>query len=272
MPLYEPLENEEPTSGEGKIPSPEGVATSEGGSKHDLNEEFSDQARAARIQLAMMEVLEGSVSSGRAKKYWENLKLKPVHVQMLLMKAAGSSNRAIAQQLGFAESRVSVIVNHPDAMFLLGVLVSAQAEVLLDVKTRIKAHAGEALDTVLHVMRHGEAKDRLKAGFGLLDRAGYGAVQKSESTHRFEMPAKEANNLVSAMRESSELDDIEEADWSEIERQGAGPLEQEELVTPVGLGGGTGDPGTKSTQVDEEIGSEPPSTGHLVPSLSRRIA
>lgn len=254
---------------EAKKVSAGGASSSRGPTKHDLNAEFSDEARAARIQTAMMQVLDGSISSGRALKYWENLKLKPVHVQMLLMKAAGSTNRAIAQQLGYDESRVSVIVNHPDAMYLLGVLVSAQAESLLDIKARVKAHAGEALDTVLHVMRHGEAKDRLKAGFGLLDRAGYGAVQKSESTHRFEMPAAAANNLADAMKESLAIEKIAEAEWELVEKKGAGPLESD---SPEGLGGGTGDPGSEESQETEVIEGEPPALSHLVPTPSRRIA
>ena len=190
----------------------------------DLNAEqhFSDEARVERMQGAMLEVMAGAVSRGRNLKYWENLRLKPVHMQMLLMKAAGFKNRAIAKQVGYDEGRVSVIVNHPDAMYLLSHLVSFQAETLLDVNARIQAHAGEALDTALMLLRNGKQEVREKVAFKLLDRAGYGAVKKVEATHKFEMPADQASALTAALRESDDVEDMSDADFEIIENGPAG--------------------------------------------------
>lgn len=218
----------------------------------DPNVHFSEEARAERMQLAMLEVMEGASARGRRLKYWENLRLKPKHMQMLLMKAAGYSNNKIAEQMDMTAARVSVIVNHPDAMYLLSHLVSYQAENLLDVKARIQAHAGEALDTALMLMRTAKPEVREKVAFKLLDRAGYGAVQKTEAVHKIEMSAPQAATLTAALRESAEVEDMEEVEY--------------EIENSEGQVGGSGIP---SQDVDVSTG-EPPTSNQLVPS--RRTA
>lgn len=213
---------------------------------------FSAEARESRIADVFLDVMNGNVARGRSLRYWENLKLNPVHIQMLIMKAAGYKNRAIARQFDYDEARVSVIVNHPDARSVLSRLVSFQAENLLDIKARIQAHSGEALDTVLVAMRTAEKPiDRANIGFKLLASAGYGAVQKVDHSVKFEMPAAEAHKLTEALNESQELQD---ADW-EIVSEHAGQV------------GGVGD----SEEREVSVGTEqtdivsPPHDGQLVP-------
>ncbi len=230
---YEPLvESEEtPTA---KVPN--SADAPEASSGLDSAEHFTEEARVQRMQEAMFAVMEGAVARGRSLKYWENLRLKPVHMQMLLMKAAGFKGRAIAEKLGYDEARVSVIVNHPDSMYLLSHLVSFQAETLLDVNARIHAHSGEALDTALMLLRNGKEEIREKVAFKLLDRAGYGAVKKVEATHKFEMPAAQASALTAALRESDEVEDMEYADFQVLENGpagGSGSPEESELLDRV---------------------------------------
>lgn len=265
MPVYEPLaDSPTPQGGQSARSAAFGAVseepkTEEKASVDDVNEHFSAEARVERMQSAMLDIMDGAVTRGRSLKYWENLRLKPVHMQMLLMKAAGFKNKVIAEQLGYDESRVSVIVNHPDAMYLLSHLVSYQAENLLDVKARIQAHAGEALDTALVIMRTGAPEVRERVAFKILDRAGYGAVQKSESVHRLELPAAQAANLSKAVRESMEVDDITDAEWEEVEASGC---------SSEGLAGGTGEPEVLEGAHTPEGRSrgEPPSTGLQAPS------
>jgi transcriptional regulator len=228
MMIYEPL-------AEIKLP-PEADEPS----KEDINEHFSSEAREDRMQNAMVELMSGSVARGRSLKYWENLKLKPMHIQMLIMKAAGYKNHQIAERMNLTQARVSVIVNHPDAEYFLSHLISYQAENLLDVKARIQAHAGEALDTALVLMRTAKDEVREKVAFKLLDRAGYGAVQKTEVSHKVEMPAAQAQVLNDALRESME---VEEADFEVLNDMGQ-----------AGVGIGT----------PEDV-SEPPTGRQLVP-------
>lgn len=220
--------------------------------KHDSNDAFSTEGREERLSGLMLDVLQGNIGRGRSLKYWENLKLNPSHVQMLVMKAAGYNNRAIARQFGYTEARVSVIVNHPDAMTVLSRLVSMQAENLLDIKARIQAHSGEALDAVLTAMRTAEKPiERAAIGFKLLDRAGYGAVQKVDHSVRFEMPAAEAHNLTAALQESQEVQD---AEWSIVSEH-------------AGRAGGVGDSEEREASVgaDQSDIVSPPHDGQLVP-------
>lgn len=233
VPLYEPLDESE-ESLESELPkSSDAPETSSG---LDASEHFSEEARQERMQAAMFDVMAGAVARGRSLKYWENLRLKPVHMQMLLMKAAGFTGKAIAEKLDYDQGRVSVIVNHPDAMYLLSHLVSFQAETLLDVNARIAAHSGEALDTALMLLRNGKEEVREKVAFKLLDRAGYGAVKKIEATHKFEMPAAQASALTAALRESDEVEDMEDADFQVLENGpagGSGSPEESELLDRV---------------------------------------
>lgn len=173
-------------------------------------------SKIERLQGLMLQVLDGTISRGRSLKYWENLKLNPKHIQMLVMKAAGFTNNYIAAEFEMTAARVSVIVNHPDAQSVLSRLISYQAEELIDVKSRIRAHSAEALDISLDVMRN--ARDdglKLKAAFGLLDRGGYGAVQRSEAKIEVSLPIAAANAIGAALRESQE---VEDADW-EVEEE-----------------------------------------------------
>ena len=166
--------------------------------------------RHSRLEQLMAAAFSGQIARGRDLKYWENLRLKPQHIQMLVMKAAGYKNNQIAEQMDMDPGRVSVIVNHPDSQSVLAVLVSFQAEELLDIKTRIQAHSGEALNVALDQMRNASAPAvRLKAAFGLLDRAGYGAVQRTENKHEIVIPEKAASGIAKALKEAQEIEDVD---------------------------------------------------------------
>lgn len=251
--FYEPFQEDQPLPGE-KPSSPAAAAD-----PADVNKHFSDEARMERMQMAMLDVMSGSVARGRYLKYWENLRLKPIHMQMLLMKAAGYTNASIAETVHYDPSRVSVVVNHPDAQYLLSHLVSYQAERLLDVNARIQAHAGEALDTALMLMRTGKEEVRERVSFKLLDRAGYGAIQKSETVHKVEMPVAQAENLSVAVREAMQVEQMVEADWEVMEHPPEEGQDDEGGASPE-------DSGTDASQG----AGEPPTSGHLVPI--RRIA
>jgi hypothetical protein len=200
-------------------------------------------SRHSRLEQLVAAAFSGQLARGRDLKYWENLRLKPQHIQMLVMKGAGYKNNEIARAMDITEARVSVIVNHPDAQSVMALLVSFQAEELLDVKTRIQAHSGEALNVALEQMRNAsEPAVRLKAAFGLLDRAGYGAVQRTENKHVVEIPATAARGIAAALKEAQEIEEVEF-----------------EIVTEA-PDSGTGEP--SETGSSESTSSEPPSAGY----------
>jgi len=202
--------------------------------------------RQEHLNMMLTRALTGELGRGRPLKYWENLRLRPIHLQAVIMKAAGYRNKAIAGLLDLTETRVSVILNHPDALTLISLLVSHAAEDLLDIKTRIRAHAGEALDTVVQVMRVSK-NDNLRSqnAFKLLEMAGYGAVEKKEIEHSVKFEKETGERIAEALAES--------ADYEEF------PPDQYIENNPVMLPGesGIGESLDGSTPA---IGSTPPTT------------
>lgn len=243
--IYEPSQEPESTvSPEPRAPASDSMAFS----------------RESRLQGLVLSALEGNINRGRALKYWENLRLKPQHLQMLMMKAAGFTNNAIAEQMDLTAARVSVIVNHPDSLSLLSTMVSFQAEELIDIKSRIKAHSAEALDVALDVMRNGKDDVRARTAFALLDRAGYGAVQRAEVKHEISVPATAARNIAQAMLESKE---VEEAEWSfEPIQVETSPTEQKTVLSSES--GDSAKEGGSLSNVDEPpVDSYPEQSTHI---------
>jgi hypothetical protein len=169
-----------------------------------------------RLTQLMTKVQAGDICRGRSLKYWENLKLKPKHLQMLLMSAAGFSNGAIASATGYTESRISVILNHPDSLAVLSALISMAAEDTLDVKSRIQAHAGEALDIALDVMRNTRNDNvRKDAAFEILKMAGYSGVDKKATLHVHRLEAPQAERIVEGLGSIEEDEDIDVSEFME---------------------------------------------------------
>lgn len=201
------------------------------------------EARRQSLQHVLAAAMTGELVKNRPLKYWENLRLKPVHMQMVMMKAAGYRNNEIAEQMNYDSSRVSVVLNHPDSQTLLSILISHAAEDVLDINARIKAHAGEALDTALYVMRT-TTKDetRLNASFGLLKMAGYGAVEQKKVTHELKLDRKDSQHLAEVAREARELI-IEQVDYSEF---------LEDTDEEAAGGGGAGESVVEDFEFEEE--------------------
>lgn len=166
--------------------------------------EFNPTARH-ELQGLITRAMTGTLPRIRTLKEWEPDKLNARHVQMVMMRASGLKNNLIAELLDVGEANVSVVLGHPDAQFLLTKVLSYAAESVTDIPTRLKAHAGEALDTALHWMRHGSDRVASKNAFELLKMAGYGAEQKSTVTHNVTLPAAQANQLTEALAESRDI-------------------------------------------------------------------
>lgn len=112
-------------------------------------------------------------------KEWEPEVFSQRHKLAVLMQAAGLKNWEIAEELGFSESRVSVILNDPRARAVLEQYSREVVDSLTDVRLRLKYYANEALTEVVEEMRHSDdPRVRQRAAFGILDRAGYSKIEK----------------------------------------------------------------------------------------------
>lgn len=136
------------------------------------------------------------------------------HRMMARLSAVGYKNREIAKMLDLSESHVSVILSDPRAQIDIADAVENVSDNIIDLHTRMKAHAVEALDEIVDEVRHSkDEKVRQRAAFGILDRAGYTPIQKHMEV-KPELPPNVADRVETAIREVS--DEVHDAEYEYI--------------------------------------------------------
>lgn len=180
---------------------------------------------ARQLKRQMLDSLFARAMSGllprqRALKSWEPDVLDERHLQALLMRAGGMTQAQIAKMFNWTESWTSVVMNHPDAQYVLTRLISFAADNVVDLETRIKAYAPEALDTAVEIMRSSQDEgQRSKNAFEILKMAGYGSKKPEESGAKPAgttvnigqvnvVPAAHVTNLADAIRESRQIKEV----------------------------------------------------------------
>lgn len=131
--------------------------------------------------------------------------MTPQHIQAALLFTQGYNMKEIAATLGMEYATVKYTLKKPAIQALLVKYMSAQAAVLPDITDRLKFHAHEALDKVVHIMRTGRDEVASKAGFKLLEMAGYGAVKKVEASHNVSLGGDKTGELLSTLKQSMEM-------------------------------------------------------------------
>lgn len=169
-------------------------------------------AQREDIEQLMQKALAGDIPRSRDLKPWEPDKLNPRHLQILLLKVSGMKQRTIAALLELDESNVSIVCNHPDSEYIMARMLSFAAENAIDVQAKMKLAAPAIADRLIDVALHSKKEElAAKVGFGLLDRAGYGAVHKAETKneHKVVLEKKQAGLLADAIRESRQIEDAD---------------------------------------------------------------
>ena len=176
--------------------------------------------------------LSGLLPRSRELKSWEPARLDERHLQAVVMRAAGLQQGYIAKCLGFTEPWTSIILNHPDAQYLLSKIVGYASDNVLEIQTRIKGVAGEALDKIVEVMRS-TSDQRLASNnaFELLKMAGYGAVEKKQVEHQVSVPKQSMDLLSAALNESNQIMVVESQ-----YRMVPGPINSEFPAVPENSG------------------------------------
>lgn len=173
-------------------------------------------------QLIAM-AMSGLIPRGRDLKSWEPERLDERHLQAIMMRSAGLQQQYIARVMGWTDSWTSIVLNHPDAQYILTKMVSYAGDNVLDIQARIKAYAGEALDKVVEVMRTTQDQRLASSNaFELLKMAGYGAVEKKEIQHSVAIPSDRAGLLTAALEESNALRAIEGIDYRVVAPESTG--------------------------------------------------
>jgi len=117
------------------------------------------------------------------------------------LEMAGLKNHEIAKVMGWSEGRVSTTLCDERAQTERNEFGGRVAEKITDVHMALQLHAAEALDKVVDVLRFSEKDDIvLRAGFGLLDRAGYTSTPR-ELPVGTTIPTEVLNEMGEVMKE-----------------------------------------------------------------------
>lgn len=173
----------------------------------------SEIARGDRLIAVTTQVLAGEAPRGRELKTWEMQTLAPLHIQILFDRADGMRTKALAEKYGMAESRMSVILHHPDSEYFLGEVMGVTADRIADPIERMKSFAQEMINVKLDIIRDEETPRVLKNDIAsdFLDRAGYGARKKLdvETKHSVMIPAAAAARLSDALDASRRVASVD---------------------------------------------------------------
>jgi predicted XRE-type DNA-binding protein len=182
----------------------------------DLEEDAHKPPAAAHspeIQKLFQLALEGRIPRGRELKAWEPAKLNETHLAMITMRAGGFRQTAIAKAFAVSDANVSIVMNHPDAVFLISKLQAMKAHDPTAIQARLEALTEPFLGALEDVAYDDEIPAIRKAslGFRVLAMNGFGAPKKVEGTvkheHtvRLDAGAAQVGELARALREAREV-------------------------------------------------------------------
>lgn len=109
------------------------------------------------------------------EKYYQPEKWSSFHRYLVMLEIAGKRPGQIAEIADITIGRVSVILNDPRAELDRLSLGINLADKLVTIQSKLDLYAHEALEVIVEEMREpaNKAEIRVKAGFGIMDRAGY---------------------------------------------------------------------------------------------------
>lgn len=263
-----PLDTFEPHSQE-ETPPPE-KATMRNGGPEGMEQFLGQEWKAGKhraIDDLMSEVMAGRAPRGRELLPWEPDRIDERHLQIIMLRSCGMDQGRIAQITGFTEPWVSIILNHPDAQYVLARMVSYSADNVLDMQTRIQAVAHEAFDTVVDVMRTSrDEKLRSRNAFEILAMAGYGPTQRISATveHSVAAPNEKIDALTRAIEESKQVAVIDYRGVGQGGESNHYPSwggESNRNSETASLGSGNGSPGSANDRLSDSghsSATEPP--------------
>ena len=132
-------------------------------------------------------------------------KLGDIHRQMIAMRVSGMRNKEIAELLGYTQSRVSIILSDPRAKELAAKLGGEVIrEFQKDVGESIKSYTAEALESIVHLMRHAESESvRFGASRDIMDRGGFKPKETVTLAH-VAIESEDARRILDAIQEARE--------------------------------------------------------------------
>lgn len=107
--------------------------------------------------------------------------IKPRHQEIARRLVLGQTQQQISEQLGITPAWLSRIVHDPLFKLQYNRLVAQREATMMDVREQLEEIAPDALDTMVKIMYNPKNPTlQFNAAKDILDRAGFGAVQKSQ--------------------------------------------------------------------------------------------
>lgn len=192
---------------------PESIAANAEVAKAELLDFAAEDSDTPGISKEISELiqrcLDGTEPCEKLKTYNQNDKFCAKHVNMVMLRVAGFKVGEIAAACGHHISSVSQILHHPYSLKIQHALVVSRGTRVLDIRTKLDQYADEILDQIFELTQASKDLEAVtKVGFGLLDRAGYGATQRVQQVPADRGLASEGtlSRLASALEESSVVD------------------------------------------------------------------
>lgn len=142
-----------------------------------------------------------------APEYWS-----PLHNIICSLKAVGTPNVKIAEMLDITPGYVSVITNDPRGIAAIKEFHGQALEKTTDVPKRLQELSIEAVEVVAEQLDSNDENVAQRAAFGILDRAGYGKIEK-----KFVASAHISEEAAALIRGAMDESETIEADYSLVE-------------------------------------------------------
>ena len=179
------------------------------GPESQENFNFAQQSEIERLfDLALAAELPRS----RALKYYEPARLNERHLAMIMMRSGGVRQCDIAEAFNVTDSNASVILNHPDAEYLLARIQAMKATHPSDIEGRLRALAGPAVDALEDLFADEELAPIKKApyAFRALEANGYFKPRESQVDVKVglsEASTAQLSQLTRAIQDASRIQD-----------------------------------------------------------------
>ena len=189
----------------------------------------------------------------RALKVNEPERLNERHLAMIGMRAQGLHQRLIAKAFGDNDEYVSMVLNHPDAVFLLAHLSAMRAANGNDFKRRMEALSEPAMSAIEDALLADEpdtikiALKRAPLAFRVLELNGEVKKPTREldvnHNHRLDASPQQISLLREALREAKEVRDARyEVVSLPAPAEAGGLMPEGASEAPEASGGGEGPP------------------------------
>lgn len=209
----------------------------EGSSPHSASLEQMRPEIERLFQMAR----DGLIPRDRELKPWEPATLNERHLMMISARAGGLRQREIARAMDATDANVSVVLNHPDAVFILNKLQAMKAVSGTSIEDRLAALAEPAVEALEELMGDTEISPLKKApsAFAILKSQGYIKEKVShehDHAHTFRAAPEQMDRLTQAIHQSRSIPALQTYEIQDAREIPAGPPSIPVDEAPSGAG------------------------------------